>query len=200
MGDHTSDRMLWISIPVKPSRSAGERRAFNNTRNSGIRLVLLDSERCYDDAAASSVDLVGGSISACPMIGRNRTEESDESAALQLKDGILPFSHELQISDRFLQETMIVAESSRLHVSLLLPARPNNRHVLLKTCDHPQLTFLILGQFQFHVRIDCCEFEQQGGRWAKLGGMRKPKGCSHSSAVNSGSTARRPHFSNGDLF
>lgn len=104
MGDHTSDRMLWISIPVKPSRSAGERRAFNNTRNSGIRLVLLDSERCYDDAAASSVDLVGGSISACPMIGRNRTEESDESAALQLKDGILPFSHELQISDRFLQE------------------------------------------------------------------------------------------------
>ena len=121
--------MLWISIPVKPIALRWLKTCI---QQYAIRSVLLDSERCYDDAAASSVDLVGGSISARPMIGRNRTEGCDESAALQLKDGILPFSHELQISDRFLQETMIVAESSRLQVSLLLPARPNNRHVLLK--------------------------------------------------------------------
>jgi hypothetical protein len=77
--------MLWISIPVKPSGSAVKRRAFNSTRKNRIRVVLLDSERCYDDAAASIVDLVGGSIFEGAMIGRNRTEGRAQSASLQLQ-------------------------------------------------------------------------------------------------------------------
>jgi hypothetical protein len=134
------------------------------------------------------------------LIGRNRTEGRNESAALQLKDGILPFSHELQISDRFLQENDDSRRKEQIACFAFAFSTTKKSPCPPETCDHPLMTFLILGRFQFQVRIDCCEFEQARGIMGKLGGMRKPKGCSHSSAVNSGSTARRPHFSNGDLF
>ena len=69
---------------------------FNNTRRKQHHQALsFGSEGRNDDAAASMVDLVGGSLPDRPMIGRSRTEEESQSTGLPLNHGILPFSHEL---------------------------------------------------------------------------------------------------------